>query len=870
MLPVVTMYGSEGNIAGFYFWVPFEQTGLWDPPQTMGHKDLNFCQNGPYGNDGNVPFQNSQIAPNKAGVPYIAPWGNLKPPYVFTVLHWGLRAQDSDSLRCDSSKQVCRFSADRSNPIDSTLLPAPPGNIRCCDTNDPTIDLGIMPAAPVEITEKKAPEGTFYQDVTFSNVKRAHYTACLYNVDRDMERCPLPDFVKQPPLEIKAHNGGAKFNVIMWAASSGNQIHLDMCHAWLTKTGADYLPQLHNEGKDYVQQSSCLVNFGGGIGYTNHRISSTDTPSKDRKHRFTTTVDEKLFYSHAQIPLKFDWYPTVFKKASFDSYHTHTNWDQPDASYVMRLWTEKSSLELLPVTVAVNDDMYTQFFGGKNKTSLCQESVHSCYAVRSADNLLKVGLSGISNGPSPINPLVFTSEGVVREHVGAGIEDFNKWIVEAGSYLSDNFPSLWGITASPGYGGSPESHDAIVLEQRVMDLYKYVYDPPADMVSTLVPFVNPYRWVVAVLDMLYPFIGAAQRAGGGKYPSSRFDEMRLAIQIHASSGSVVVFSGIYFHIDNMMNSRTVDSDQSTFRDIFYYLVATAGTIHCMTVLKVLPKVMGEKRITVPLYFGAGFVNLYNAFMLFYDPSLDKFFLLWSSMNVFIFVRWFIIGLSFSDIDWELNYTWGILAAATVSYSLSVQRPEVYYLLATPLIYGPFHEYFADFFGYPVEDTIGGNLPSAKNLPGSAMRDVRRAAGGAGASKVALRASYGKNDGPSLVGGDGDNLIDFSDDGPSTLEGQGMFARYIPVGVQSSLMHLSGRRMRAQRVQRVQQNELMKRAVTRRQLKMATQQNLAGAFQRNLKFATQRNLAQPTGAASSGPGAGAYKPPAIPLKVQDNL
>ena len=36
------------------------------------------------------------------------------------------------------------------------------------------------------------------------------------------------------------------------------------------------------------------------------------------------------------------------------------------------------------------------------------------------------------------------------------------------------------------------------------------------------------------------------------------------------------------------------------------------------------------------------------------------------------------------------------------------------LVILPILYGPFHEKISERFGFPIEDTAGGNVPSEKN------------------------------------------------------------------------------------------------------------------------------------------------------------
>eukprot|EP00121_Abeoforma_whisleri_P006453 Awhi_evm2s5870 len=125
--------------------------------------------------------------------------------------------------------------------------------------------------------------------------------------------------------------------------------------------------------------------------------------------------------------------------------------------------------------------------------------------------------------------------------------------------------------------------------------------------------------------------------------------------------------------------------------------------------------VGEKRITIPLYLGAGLVNCANSLTLLISPNLSNAFLLWGSMNTFVYVRAYVLPLSLLYIDWELVYTYGLLSAFATTYPLTLQSPFTFLLIPLPIFYGPIHERFCSIFGWKVEDTLNGNKPSEKNL-----------------------------------------------------------------------------------------------------------------------------------------------------------
>merc|ERR1712176_1238906 len=221
-----------------------------------------------------------------------------------------------------------------------------------------------------------------------------------------------------------------------------------------------------------------------------------------------------------------------------------------------------------------------------------------------------------------------------------------------------------------------------------------------------------FRTISTALGFAYIFLMIYQKISQRKFPSERLG------LVHVISGAVIIYSGCFLHIQNELRQSAAaneDGLSNTYQDIVYYAMGVMACLHTATVLQIVPHVMGEKRITVPVYFGAGLINLHNGIILLLNPSLRNAFLLWGSMNTFVYHRVLVVGLMFSDLDWELLYTYAILAAASITYPLSLQAQYVYVLVLLPILYGPFHEKFCETFGFPLEDTAGGNVPSKKNI-----------------------------------------------------------------------------------------------------------------------------------------------------------
>jgi hypothetical protein len=274
---------------------------------------------------------------------------------------------------------------------------------------------------------------------------------------------------------------------------------------------------------------------------------------------------------------------------------------------------------------------------------------------------------------------------------------------------STSLPSSAESTATgPSYPlDRPTKHES---SSRLEDIPAAGIEPKA---------ASTFRTFTAILDFLYVFLMGAQKKVNGRFPSARFgNSLRKIIFMHICFGISIIYTGCYLHLNNVVNTVSQADDQDMYRRALYYLLGAAAVCHSISVLAVLPKVMGEKRITIPLYLGAGLINFANAINLLCNPNLANAFLLWGSVNTFIYVRAIIVFLSFAHIDFELLYTYGITAAGAVSYPLSNQSTYVYLVGLLPLLYAPFHEQFVIWFaeyGFTEEDEIGGNTPAQKHI-----------------------------------------------------------------------------------------------------------------------------------------------------------
>ena len=133
------------------------------------------------------------------------------------------------------------------------------------------------------------------------------------------------------------------------------------------------------------------------------------------------------------------------------------------------------------------------------------------------------------------------------------------------------------------------------------------------------PCMTNFRWVMFVVDVLYLVLMAVQRCVREKFPSERFDGSRSTMIVHICCGLIIIYMGCVLHLQNEANPITRIHDASSLqRHFLYYILALATITHSVTVVKVSSKVMGERRITLPLpVYQCGITQFYQC-----SPSLD--------------------------------------------------------------------------------------------------------------------------------------------------------------------------------------------------------------------------------------------------------
>lgn len=523
-----------------------------------------------------------------------------------------------------------------------------------------------------------------------------HYTSCLLNARPGTFQ--LPTFVTRPRL-LTAKGSSASYYVLVFEnakfdgdAASGVPATTELCFSVL---GDSPHPALGGRGG--IQEARCYGSVPlASWDHLSHEVHISlrgPTGAEGADRAVTAHLNGSFLYRQATgsiLGSRID----ELSLGPTETVHTHNS--LAGHGYVGRVFTKESyTFQAVAARVELDEVRYNQLFDANISTS----DLHDCFTVE------RLFSGGSSTAAVRLTGLF--DDAVPQSEFTASLDDAR---LDSALELSTKADSN--------------------LEELFWQRYKLLVDPPAVLQPS---YAFVVRSVSMVLDLLYPFFVTAQRRLAGAFPSNRFNKMRIPIWVHFLSGSVVLYTGVALHVADLSAgnlhgtgasagfswtrvTQTEDEAADSWRRPIYYAMAVATLIHCCTVYNVLPKVMGEKRITIPLYFCAGMVNLWNAIRLLANPNLHNAFLVWGSVNTFIYVRWQVFLLCFSYIDWELIYTYGILAAAFVSYPLSMQSEWIFLMLAAPCIYGPFHERICGWFGWYVEDEIGGNKPNKdKNM-----------------------------------------------------------------------------------------------------------------------------------------------------------
>lgn len=168
-------------------------------------------------------------------------------------------------------------------------------------------------------------------------------------------------------------------------------------------------------------------------------------------------------------------------------------------------------------------------------------------------------------------------------------------------------------------------------------------------------------------------------------PSSRF-----WILVHILAGAVVIYVGAAIF---------VTQKHSTVPEWPLFLMAAAGLVHSTAVLPLFSKVVGIRKLTVPWYCGINLLNIYNSIALFQDRSFGRGMQLWSSMNTFLWVRYFYFALDILSGSADKLATYTVALGASSFLGLLAGPCSFWWLLmlTAPLIGSPFMVLFDRLF-----------------------------------------------------------------------------------------------------------------------------------------------------------------------------
>lgn len=299
-------------------------------------------------------------------------------------------------------------------------------------------------------------------------------------------------------------------------------------------------------------------------------------------------MNGKDVYSQTPIPYTLLDLTTTKDNTFLETYHTHYAdsdkhaGDSPYYVYFMRVFnTERAAVNVTPVQTHFGE-YFTEHFG----SNVDPTDIHSCFSIESfeaagADYLNGVSLLG--HYDTSASPADF-------------LENFDQHELRDALRLD---------TRSQGNTN---------LEDIIYDMFEE-YIHPYGATGFEFHWMSTFRTVTGILDFLKIFLMFTQAKVNGRYPSKRFDGVLPILFCHILSGCILIWGGAAIHFYNEYSQISVEDDKSKTWQVFYYVFGVAGVIQGVTVFGVVPRISAEKRITVPIYFGAGEVHLANAVVL---------------------------------------------------------------------------------------------------------------------------------------------------------------------------------------------------------------------------------------------------------------
>jgi len=211
-------------------------------------------------------------------------------------------------------------------------------------------------------------------------------------------------------------------------------------------------------------------------------------------------------------------------------------------------------------------------------------------------------------------------------------------------------------------------------------------------------FLTHLSWNLFVLDVLYLLMFSTRTIRNGvSVVEKRFrtkPKHQLAILTHIVSGTIVIVWGAVNFQLSFWNVR------ENFANTCYLMgivMISSSFVHVITICALFVKIRGERRITVPAYVAAVFLNAVTTVALLSDPAeyiLQRH--IWFTFNSFVFVRLLYIMYHFcTSMDDEVAYTTAVVLSV-VPTAMTILHDHLLFMFLFILLFGgPFMEHVLD-------------------------------------------------------------------------------------------------------------------------------------------------------------------------------
>ncbi|KAJ3204135.1 hypothetical protein HDU67_009765 [Dinochytrium kinnereticum] len=200
--------------------------------------------------------------------------------------------------------------------------------------------------------------------------------------------------------------------------------------------------------------------------------------------------------------------------------------------------------------------------------------------------------------------------------------------------------------------------------------------------------------LIGYMDIAYILIALLQHYIFSGYPDKKWRKtnVRFAfVIVHIIFGTIVIYTGTIFCFLLEYRPGWVTE---TLTKRCAYVLGISQLFHAVTCLHMNRFVYGNRKITVPIYYGATAICVITAVTLLMDPT-DKRALLnaWAGMNIFIFVRFQYALLSLCQINQNELYTYATSSAGLILLPFTGQNPYFILFYAGPVLLGNPYTWF---------------------------------------------------------------------------------------------------------------------------------------------------------------------------------